>query len=65
VNSVNLFFRDFLFHNFVTTHGRGIEFLQGSKIINLNTTVTNLNARGILMSYCGRDKNMEYIHLTG
>jgi hypothetical protein len=34
------------------------------KIIKLNAAVTNLNARGILMFHCGRDKNTEYIHLS-
>jgi hypothetical protein len=37
----------------------------GATIIQLNSTVTNLNVWGILMSHCRRDKNMKYIHLTG
>jgi hypothetical protein len=31
----------------------------------LNTAVTNLNDWEILISHCMRDKNMEYILLTG
>jgi hypothetical protein len=42
-----------------------LHFKKGETIIKLNTAVTNLNVQGILMSHCGRDKNTEYIHLTG
>jgi hypothetical protein len=31
---------------------------KGAIIIKLNAIVTNLNVWGILMSHCGRDKNM-------
>jgi hypothetical protein len=34
-------------------------------IIKLNATTTNLNVQEISMSHCSRDKNMEYIDLTG
>jgi hypothetical protein len=40
-------------------------FKKGATIIKLNAIVINLNVQGILMSHCRRDKNMEYIHLTG
>jgi hypothetical protein len=42
-----------------------LNFKKGSTIIKLNTVVTSLNVRGILMSHCGRSKNTEYMHLTG
>jgi hypothetical protein len=38
-----------------------LNFKKGETIIKLNTAVTNLNARGILMSHSGRDKNTEHI----
>jgi hypothetical protein len=37
---------------------------RGASIIKLNAAVTNFNVQGILMSYCGRDKNMENIALN-
>jgi hypothetical protein len=42
-----------------------MNFKNGATIIKSNATVTNLNVCGILMPHCGRDKNREYIHLTG
>jgi hypothetical protein len=42
-----------------------LNFIKGAAIIKLNATATNLNVWRILMSHCGRDKNTEYIHLTG
>jgi hypothetical protein len=42
-----------------------LNFKKGATIIKLNATVTNLNVRGILMSHCGTDTNMKYIHVTG
>jgi hypothetical protein len=42
-----------------------LNFKKGAIIIKLKTAVTNLNVWGILMSHCRRDRNMEYIHLTG
>jgi hypothetical protein len=42
-----------------------LNFKKGAKIIKLNTAVMNLiNVWGILMSYCGRDKNTENIALN-
>jgi hypothetical protein len=40
-------------------------FKKGATIIKLNAAAKNLNVLGILMSHYGRDKNTEYIHLTG
>jgi hypothetical protein len=42
-----------------------LNFTRGAMIMNLNATVTNLNIWGILVSNYGRDKNNEYMHLTG
>jgi hypothetical protein len=42
-----------------------LNFKRGATIIKLKAAVTNLNVQGILVSHCGRDKNTEYIHLTG
>jgi hypothetical protein len=42
-----------------------LNFKKGATIIKLNTAVTSLNIRGILMSHCGTDNNTEYVHLTG
>jgi hypothetical protein len=43
-----------------------LNFKRGVTIIKLNTTVTNLNVWGILMSHCRRErKHGIYIHLTG
>jgi hypothetical protein len=42
-----------------------LNFKNGATIIKLNAAVTNLNVHEILMSHCGRDKNTEYIDLTG
>jgi hypothetical protein len=42
-----------------------LNFKKAATVIKLNTTVTNLNVQGILMSHCGRDKNMENNHLAG
>jgi hypothetical protein len=42
-----------------------LNFKKGASIIKLNTAVTNLNVQGILLSHFRRDKNTEYIHLTG
>jgi hypothetical protein len=37
---------------------------KGATIIKLNSTVTNLNVSGILMSHCWRDKSTENIRTT-
>jgi hypothetical protein len=42
-----------------------MSFKKGTTIIKLNTSVTNLNVWEIFISHCGRDKNAEYMHLTG
>jgi hypothetical protein len=42
-----------------------LDFKKGATVIKLNDAVTNINVRGILMSQCGRDKNMKYVHITG
>lgn len=42
-----------------------IEFSKGHKITKSNATVRNLNTKGIVMSHYGRDKNTEYIDVTG
>jgi hypothetical protein len=42
-----------------------LTFKKEATITKLNAAAKNLNVRGILMSHCGRDKNMDYIHLTG
>jgi hypothetical protein len=39
-------------------------FKRGGTIIKLNTAVTNLNVREILISHCRRDKNMKNIALN-
>jgi hypothetical protein len=36
-----------------------LSFKRGATIIKLNTTVTNLNDQGMLLSLCGRVKNMQ------
>jgi hypothetical protein len=36
---------------------------KSATIIKLNTGVTNLNVRGILMHHCGRDKKPENIYV--
>jgi hypothetical protein len=41
-----------------------LKFKEGATIKKLNTAVTNLNVREILMSHCGRDNNTEYIPLN-
>jgi hypothetical protein len=41
-----------------------LNFKKGATVIKLNTTVTNLDVHGILMSHFDRYKNMEYIHFT-
>jgi hypothetical protein len=35
-----------------------LNFKNGATVIKLNVAVTNLNVWGLLMSYCGRDKNL-------
>jgi hypothetical protein len=37
---------------------------KGATLIKLNA-ITNLNVWVILMSHCGRDRNADYIHITG
>jgi hypothetical protein len=41
-----------------------LNFKKGATIIQLNTTVINLNVWGILTSHCGRDKYTENIPLN-
>jgi hypothetical protein len=41
-----------------------LNFKKGATVIKLNTAVTNLNVRGILMSHCRRGKNTENIPLN-
>jgi hypothetical protein len=36
----------------------------GSAIMTLNAAIINLNIRRILMSHCGRDKNVEHTPLS-
>jgi hypothetical protein len=36
----------------------------GPTIMTLNAAVINLNIRGMLMSHCGRDKNVEHMPLN-
>jgi hypothetical protein len=42
-----------------------LNFKKGATVIKLNNAVTNLNAQRILTSHFGRDKNMEYMYLSG
>jgi hypothetical protein len=42
-----------------------LSFKKRAGFVILNAMVTNLNVCRLLMSYCGRDKNIEYIHVTG
>jgi hypothetical protein len=41
-----------------------LNFKKGATVIKLNTAVTNLNVRVILLSHCGRSKNTENIPLN-
>jgi hypothetical protein len=41
-----------------------LNFKKGAVIIKVSPIVTNFNVQGILMSHCGRDKNMENIPLN-
>jgi hypothetical protein len=42
-----------------------VEIMNFETIIKLNAAITDLNVWGILMSHCGRGKNLVCIHLTG
>jgi hypothetical protein len=41
-----------------------LHFKKGETIIKIIAVITNLDAQGILMSYCGRNKNMKNIPLN-